>query len=60
MPLDDGKLYTCGVSTYGQLGYEQSKQRVSARQVTALNHKQIKQVACGDAFTIAITTGKFL
>ncbi|EDV22346.1 uncharacterized protein TRIADDRAFT_28793 [Trichoplax adhaerens] len=52
---EDGKLYTCGVNTYGQLGYEQSKQRVSAKQVSSLNHKQIKYIACGDAFTIAVT-----
>ncbi|XP_028404721.1 serine/threonine-protein kinase Nek8-like isoform X2 [Dendronephthya gigantea] len=53
---EKGKVYACGSNSFGQLGL--SKLNVSdsnPRLVKSLEEKNVSHIACGDAFTVAVT-----
>jgi alpha-tubulin suppressor-like RCC1 family protein len=54
--LDDGKLYTWGRSTHGQLGSENRKSDFGVpKQVISLDHEVVVSVSCGENHTLALT-----
>ena len=53
----EGKVYSCGRAEYGRLGVgEDAKETATPVQVTHLDGKQIKEVACGEAVSFAVSS----
>uniref|UniRef100_A0A670Z371 HECT and RLD domain containing E3 ubiquitin protein ligase 3 n=1 Tax=Pseudonaja textilis TaxID=8673 RepID=A0A670Z371_PSETE len=51
--LEDGKVYTCGLNTKGQLGHE--RQGGKPEQINALADQHIVHVACGESHNVALS-----
>ncbi|XP_065932274.1 E3 ubiquitin-protein ligase HERC2 isoform X3 [Magallana gigas] len=53
----NGDLYTWGLGEYGRLGHGDNTTQLKPKQVKALAHERVVQVACGsrDAQTLALT-----
>nr|XP_022328228.1 E3 ubiquitin-protein ligase HERC2-like isoform X2 [Crassostrea virginica] len=53
----NGDLYTWGLGEYGRLGHGDNTTQLKPKQVKALSHEHVIQVACGsrDAQTLALT-----
>ncbi|XP_061183765.1 E3 ubiquitin-protein ligase HERC2-like isoform X1 [Saccostrea echinata] len=53
----NGDLYTWGLGEYGRLGHGDNTTQLKPKQVKALAHQRVVQVACGsrDAQTLALT-----
>jgi len=54
---EDGRLWMCGSNLHDKLGLEgiTTGSKKSFKPVELLNHVKIKQVACGDYHTLALT-----
>ena len=58
---EDGKVYTVGVGTYGQLGHGKEEEILHVPTlVKALETIDIKQVQCGYSFTMALSTSGYV
>lgn len=55
---EDGRLYMCGSNLHDKLGLEgiTTGSKKTFKPVELLSHVKIKQVACGDYHTLALTT----
>lgn len=51
---NDGSLWACGNNSTGQLGLNDKNNRTTFTQVTTNINNDVKQVACGDNFTIIL------
>ena len=51
----DGKLYTYGSNSFGQLGYQREVMSREPQVVKSLREETVKLLACGDTFTVAVT-----
>ncbi|ETE65760.1 putative E3 ubiquitin-protein ligase HERC3, partial [Ophiophagus hannah] len=51
--LEDGKVYTCGLNTKGQLGHE--RQGGKPEQINALADQHIVHVACGESHNVVLS-----
>lgn len=54
---DEGKVYTFGLNSSGQLGLNDTETRDMPNAVTALNDKVIVSAACGKKHTLFLTDG---
>ena len=52
---NDGKVYSCGDNTYGQLGLNDTDMRTVPALITALNSFTISAIACGLTHTVFLT-----
>ena len=54
----DGLLWTWGQNSHGELGLSDFKTRLHPHPILSLKRKEIKKVACGGSFVIAIGNDK--
>lgn len=52
----DGKLYTYGSNSFGQLGYQREGLSREPQVVKSLEDKTVQLLACGDMFTVIVTS----
>lgn len=57
--IEKGKVYACGSNSFGQLGFSKNVSHSHPRLVKSLEEKNVSHIACGDAFTVAVTAGSF-
>ena len=56
----NGSLWSCGNNAYGQLGLNDTTQRTTFTQVTANINNDVKQIACGNGYTMIIKSNNSL
>lgn len=56
--VEKGECYTCGSNSFGQLGFPKTESNDLPYLVGSLEEKVFSHIACGDTFTVAVTTGK--
>ena len=56
----NGSLWSCGNNAYGQLGLNDTTQRTRFTQVTANINNDVKQIACGNGYTMIIKSNNSL
>ncbi len=52
---NDGKVFSCGLNNYGQLGLGNTTSQNTPQQILALNSLTISAIACGGRHTIFLT-----
>lgn len=52
----DGKLYTYGSNSFGQLGYQREAISREPQVVESLEEETVHLLACGDTFTVVVTS----
>jgi alpha-tubulin suppressor-like RCC1 family protein len=52
---NDGKVYSCGLNTNGQLGLGNTTQQTTPQSISTLNSLTITAIACGGAHTVFLT-----
>lgn len=53
---ENGKCYTCGSNSFGQLGFTRTGPETHPQVVKSLEEKNIDNVTCGDTYTVAVTS----
>ena len=55
--LDEGKLYTCGDGSFGQLGHGDYQLRCFPEEVLFFSDKHVDKIACGMRHSLALVKG---